>query len=300
MAIAFPARVQSQNIRGILAMLASMAAFVLNDALMKVAASTLPTGEVIFLRGLFAVPMLAVLMIATGGGRDILRAFAHRGILCRGTVEIAAAVLYLSALFHMPIADITAVLQATPLAITAGAALFLGAPVGWRRWLATLIGLAGVLVIIRPGASAFDSYAWLALLSVAFVAARDLITRQLDSGLPTFAIALVSMTLVALSGLGFLAFETWVWPQPDATLALLGAGIAMLSAQYWIILAMRTGEIAAVAPFRYSIILWAILAGYLVWHETPDFLSWIGIAIVTGAGLYTFLREQRLARAGRP
>jgi drug/metabolite transporter (DMT)-like permease len=279
-------------------MIAAMAAFVINDALMKVAATTLPTGQVIFLRGLMAVPILGALMIATDS-RGILGAFTHPGILSRGVVEIAAAALYLSALFHMPIADTTAILQATPLAITAGAALFLGAPVGWRRWLATMVGLVGVIIIIRPGASAFNPYATLAVLSVVFVAARDLITRRLGADVTTPAIAFVSMTMVGLSGIGFLAFETWRWPAPDALLALLGASVAMLCAQYWIILGMRTGEIAVVAPFRYSITLWAILAGFLVWREVPDLASWIGIAIVTGAGLYTFLREHRLARALR-
>ena len=213
--------------------------------------------------------------------------------------EVAAAVLYLSALFHMPIAECTAILQFTPLALTAGAALFLGAPVGWRRWLATLVGLIGVLIIIRPGASAFNPYAALALLSVVFIAARDLITRRLGKDVPTIVIAFTSTAAVAVSSLGLLPFETWRWPSPAAMLALIGASAALLGAQYWIILAMRTGDIAVVAPFRYSIILWAIVAGFLVWREVPDLATWIGIAIVTAAGLYTFLREHRLARAAR-
>jgi drug/metabolite transporter (DMT)-like permease len=228
-----------------------------------------------------------------------LRALRHPGILARCFAEVAAAVLYLTALFHMPIADCTAILQFTPLALTAGVALFLGAPVGWRRWLATLAGLIGVLVIVRPGATAFNPYAGLALLSVVFIAARDLLTRNLSLEVPTIAIAFTSTTAVALASIGLLPFETWQWPSSQAQLALIGAGAALLGAQYWIILAMRTGEIALVAPFRYSIILWAIVAGFAVWREIPDAASWIGIAIVTAAGLYTFLREQRLAKAVR-
>ena len=95
-------------------------------------------------------------------------------------------------------------------------------------------------------------------------------------------------------------FETWLWPETNVLVAIIGASVALLGAQYWIIYGMRTGNIAVVAPFRYSIILWALVAGYLVWREVPDLATWIGIAIVTAAGLYTFLREYRLARAARP
>jgi drug/metabolite transporter (DMT)-like permease len=296
--VAVPAHASSDNLRGIGAMLAAMAAFVVNDAMMKLAATDLPTGQVIFLRGLMIVPVLAALMLASATPATL--EMLHRpGILARCAAEVAAAILYLSALFHMPIAECTAILQFTPLALTAGAALFLGAPVGWRRWLATLVGLIGVLIIIRPGASAFNPYAALALLSVAFIAARDLITRRLGKDVPTIVIAFTSTAAVAVSSLGLLPFETWRWPSPMALLALLGASAALLGAQYWIILAMRTGDIAVVAPFRYSIILWAVVAGFLVWHEIPDLATWVGIAVVTAAGLYTFLREHRLARAAR-
>jgi drug/metabolite transporter (DMT)-like permease len=296
--IAVPAQASSDNLRGIGAMLAAMAAFVVNDAMMKLAATDLPTGQVIFLRGLIIVPVLAALMLASAT-RTTLEMLCRPGILARCVAEVAAAILYLSALFHMPIADCTAILQFTPLALTAGAALFLGAPVGWRRWLATLVGLIGVLIIIRPGASAFNPYAALALLSVTFIAARDLITRRLCKDVPTIVIAFTSTAAVAVSSLGLLPFETWRWPSSAAMLALLVASTALLGAQYWIILAMRTGDIAVVAPFRYSIILWAIVAGFMVWREVPDLATWVGIAVVTAAGLYTFLREHRLARAAR-
>ncbi len=298
MTIAVPAQASSDNLRGIGAMLAAMAAFVVNDAMMKLAATDLPTGQVIFLRGLIIVPVLAALMLASAT-RTTLEMLCRPGILARCVAEVAAAILYLSALFHMPIADCTAILQFTPLALTAGAALFLGAPVGWRRWLATLVGLIGVLIIIRPGASAFNPYAALALLSVTFIAARDLITRRLGKDVPTIVIAFTSTAAVAVSSLGLLPFETWRWPSSAAMLALLVASTALLGAQYWIILAMRTGDIAVVAPFRYSIILWAIVAGFMVWREVPDLATWVGIAVVTAAGLYTFLREHRLARAAR-
>lgn len=279
-------------------MLGAMAAFVVNDALMKLAAAELPTGQVIFLRGLIVVPLLGALLLLTATP-GTLRALSRPAITARSAAEVGAALLYFTALFHMPIAECTAILQFTPLALTAGAALFLGARVGWRRWLATLVGLIGVLIIIRPGAAAFNPFAALALLSVAFIAARDLITRTLGAEVPTLLIAFTSTAAVALSSLGLMPFETWQWPSPEALFALAGASIALLGAQYWIIFAMRTGDIAVVAPFRYSIILWAIVSGFMVWGEVPDFATWTGIAIVTAAGLYTFLREHWLAKAAR-
>jgi drug/metabolite transporter (DMT)-like permease len=295
---AVPAQASSENLRGIAAMMAAMAAFVINDTAMKLAFPELPIGQLIFVRGLLIVPMLGVLAMA-GGAAQTVRAIANPRVLLRSAAEVGAAILYLTALFRMPIADATAILQFTPLAITAGAALFLGAPVGWRRWLATLIGLIGVLIIVKPGASAFNPYAVLALLSVLFIAARDLITRTLHANVPTLAIALTSSIAVAVASLGMMPFETWAWPPARAIVLLSVSGAAILCGQFWVIKAMRSGEIAVVSPFRYSIILWAIGAGYLMWREVPDLSSWIGIAIVTAAGLYTFLREQRLAKAAR-
>jgi drug/metabolite transporter (DMT)-like permease len=296
--VAVPALSSPENLRGIAAMLASMAALIANDTLIKLAAETLPTGEVIFLRGLVASLLLVGLAAWAGGLRLPPNAGAGK-MLARSIAEVGATLLYLSALVRMPIAEATAILQFTPLAITAGAALFLGAPVGWRRWLATFAGLAGVLIIIRPGASVFNPFASLALLAVVFIAARDLITRALRREVPTLFIALTSSVSVAAASTAFLVVEQWQWPSLATTAALAAASVGLLGGQYWIIVAMRTGDIAVVAPFRYSIILWAILAGFLLWRELPDLATWIGIAIVTAAGLYTFLRELRLAMVAR-
>jgi drug/metabolite transporter (DMT)-like permease len=134
---------------------------------------------------------------------------------------------------------------------------------------------------------------------VLFSVARDLLTRGVGTGVPTLVIAGASASIVTLSSLGFTLFETWIWPSPVGVMLLAGASVALLAGQFYLIAAMRTGEIAVVAPFRYSIILWAVLSGYLVWREVPDLATWVGIAIVSAAGLYTFLREQHLARAAR-
>jgi len=299
MSLTIPAHTRSDNVRGILAMLASMAVFVINDTLVKIAAGNLPTGEAILIRGIFTTTLCGLLIARSGALWALPHALSPR-ILLRALADIGSTVFFLSALVRMPIGDIFGILQFTPLAVTAGAALFLGARVGWRRWSATCIGLIGVLLIVRPGGSAFTPYALLAIVSILFSVARDLLTRGVDASVPSLVIAGASSAAVTLASLGFTVFESWTWPAPAAVLTLLGASIALLAGQYWLIAAMRTGEIAVVAPFRYSIILWAIVAGYLVWDEAPDLASWLGIAIVTAAGLYTFLREQHLARVAQP
>jgi drug/metabolite transporter (DMT)-like permease len=298
MSLAASAHAPTDNLRGILAMLAAMGALIVNDAFIKLAAAELPTGQAIFLRGLFTTLLCAGLAAATAG-LGALRQIGARGVPARAAVEVLATIFYLNALFNMPIADATAILQFTPLAITAGAALFLGARVGWRRWLATLVGLVGVLIIVRPLGEGFNPYSALALGAVVFVAARDLLVRRVAPGVPALVIATASAVAVTISSLGFAFFETWRPPSAHALAMLAGAGLGLVGGYYWIIVAMRSGDVAVVAPFRYSIIVYAVLAGFLVWGEFPDTASWIGLAIVTAAGLYTFVRERKLARAGR-
>jgi len=298
MSLAISVHTPSENLRGILAMLAAMGSLIVNDAFVKIAAAELPTGQAIFLRGLLTTLLCATLVLATVGAPALALAGRPR-VPARACAEVAATILYLSALTRMPIADATAILQFTPLAITAGAALFLGAQVGWRRWLATTVGLIGVLIIVRPGGSGFNPYSLLALAAIVFVAARDLLTRGVGREVPALVIAATSAASVTLASLAFALFETWAWPTPSAVLVLVCAGVGLLGGNYWIVIAMRSGDIATVAPFRYSIILWAVAAGFIVWGEMPDPMSWLGIAIVTGAGLYTIMRERRLVSRSR-
>jgi drug/metabolite transporter (DMT)-like permease len=298
LALSSPAR--SENLRGIAAMLAAMGSLIVNDCFLKIAGHELPVGEVIFLRGLSATLLCIGFLAATGGLGALRLAAGPVGtwVQVRAGADVVATILYLHALMHMPIADATALLQFTPLAITVGAALFLGARVGWRRWLATAIGLVGVLVIVRPGGAGFNAYALLALSAIGFVTVRDLVTRRVGAAVPSMVVAAASSAAVMMGSVLLAPFESWMWPSLSAALLLLLAGVGLLGGNYWIVVAMRTGEIAAVAPFRYSVILWAIAAGLVVWGEVPDPPTWIGIAIVTAAGVYTILREQGLSRTG--
>lgn len=282
------------NLVAIGAMITSQAVFTVNDALIKLAARELPGGQAIFIRGLFTIAFAFALALALGG----FRAWPERKdwplIAIRNVGEIGATLLYLTALFNMPIAEATAILQFLPLAITAGAALFLGESVGWRRWLATLVGFIGVLVIIRPGTPAFNGWSLVALAAVAAIVLRDLTTRRIASRVPTVLLTFLSSLTVtaAASTLGLV--ETWRVPSAGALTMIGVAAFFLLVGYYTIIEAMRRGEVAVVSPFRYSVILWAIVAGLLVFGERPDPIALVGTAIVMVAGLYTFFRERQL------
>jgi drug/metabolite transporter (DMT)-like permease len=276
-------------------MLASMAIFVVNDTLMKVAVSHLATGQAIFVRGALTSVLGAIMIAASGAHRALPHALSRR-VLWRAAADVGGTIFFLNALVRMPMADVFGILQFIPLAVTAGAALFMGAKVGWRRWAATCVGLVGVLIIVRPGGSAFSTAALLAFLAVLFSALRDLLSRSVPPGAPPLVIVTVGAGVVTFASLGFTVVETWRWPQNSTLVILLGASAALLAGQAWLVAAMRTGHIGAVAPFRYSMVLWAIVAGYVVWGEIPDAAAWTGICIVTAAGLYTFWREQGLER----
>jgi drug/metabolite transporter (DMT)-like permease len=290
----------SSNLVAIVAMMASQAVFTVNDALMKLAARELPGGQTIFIRGLFTI-VIAVLLVAAFGG---LRAWPARKdwplIGLRNLGEIGATLLYLTALFHMPIAETTAILQFLPLAITAGAALFLGEPVGWRRWFATAVGFVGVLVIIRPGTPSFNGWSLVALASVASIVLRDLATRRIDARVPTAMLTLISSLTVTGAASAFVLTETWQVPTPPTVLMIAVAALFLLAGYYAIIEAMRHGQVAVVAPFRYSVIVWAIIAGFILFGERPDPATLAGTGIVMAAGLYTFFRERQLARQREP
>jgi drug/metabolite transporter (DMT)-like permease len=298
MSIAVHAHGRSENLRGIGAMLLAMAAFVVNDTLMKLAGGRLPIGEAIFIRATLTTGLGLLLIVASGMASALAHAFSSR-VMWRAAADLGGTFTFLAALVHMPMADIFGLLQFVPLAVTAGAAVFMGAKVGWRRWTATCVGLLGVLLIVRPGGVAFEPHTILAILAVIFSAARDLLSRSVPAHVPPLVIVTTAAALVALTSPAFIVLEDWRQPSLSTFGILVVAAAALLAGQYWLVAAMRTGEIAVVAPFRYSILLWAILAGFLVWGEVPDLPTWAGIAIVTGAGLYTFLREQRLKRLAR-
>ena len=282
------------NLAGIAAMIASMAAFTANDTCIKLLAEHLPLGEIIFLRNGMAT--LYILGFAAIAGGLTLPADAPLKLLSwRMAAEVLSTLFFLSALVRMPIADATAIAQCTPLAMTAAAAIFLKEPVGWRRWLAAIVGFLGVLLIVKPGTGTFSPEAVLILIAVALVVGRDLLTRLISGAVPTLTLTLMSAASVMPSGFALLPFETWVWPSPRDWALVLTAGLFLTGGYALIVVAMRAGDVAIIAPFRYAVILFGLISGYLIWGQFPDGLQMLGIAILTAAGLYTFHRERLYA-----
>lgn len=281
----------SDNLRGIIAMVAAMASFVAGDSIIKFVGRELPPGEMMFVRGLFASAFTLGFAYFTGALR---RAYfvTTPPMLLRALGDAGATLFFFMALLRMPFAEVSAVSQFAPLAITAGAAVFLAEPVGWRRWVALIIGLTGVLIIIRPGGAAFDWAALFVMASVLCVAARDLLTRHIGLSLPALLLTLYSAVSVTIGGLVLMPFETWQVPSTNELALLIIAGTTVFAGSYFTVVAMRAGDMAVVSPFRYVAVLFAVVSGYFVFGELPDSLTFLGIAVVIGAGLYTLHRER--------
>ena len=294
-----PAASSADNLRGAGFMVLAMAGFALNDATMKLVLAEVPLMPAIFLRGVAMSVGLLALCWATGAQHHRPGARDTRLMGLRAGAEVAATICFLTALASLPIATATAILQSTPLVVTLGAALVLGEPVGWRRGVALLIGLAGVVLIVRPGAAAFDAHALYAVAAVAFIATRDLSTRRMGARLPSALVALVSGVAVTLAAGLAAAAQPWPAVTPRQMGLMTLAAAFLIVGFIFAVRAMRVGEVAFAAPFRYSILLFAIVLGLVLFGEVPDGLTLAGAALIVGSGLFTFWREQALARRGR-
>jgi drug/metabolite transporter (DMT)-like permease len=286
----------SDNTRGALMMMASMAFFTLNDACMKAVGAELPLFQAVFLRGVATTFCLVVTARLMGGLRFDLSRRDWGLVALRTFGEIGAAYFFITALFHLPLANVTAIIQTIPLAVTLGGALFLREPLGWRRFTAIVVGFLGVLLIVRPGTEGFTVYSVYALISVVFVTIRDLSTRRLSAEVPSLTVAISAAAGVTLFGAVGVAGAEWVPVSPRASLLLGGAALFIIGGYLFSVTVMRVGDIGAVAPFRYTSLLFALVLGFLLFGEWPTLLTLAGAAVVAGTGIYTLLRERYLGR----
>jgi drug/metabolite transporter (DMT)-like permease len=286
--------VSAANRRGIVCMVGAMGCFVTNDALVKFASQSMPSAQLIFIRGFMSV--LLVLAVAHALGATPRMREATRGwVAGRALVDAIATMLYLGSLFHLPIGNATAINLAAPLFMTLFAALFMAERVRGARWLAVGFGFLGVLLVIQPRAEGFNAWALVCLLGTLFHAARDLMTRRIHAGIPSILITLsTAVAVTVVSGVSSL-FQGWM-PFGLFEFGLLAlASVFLTGGYYFIINSMRHGEMTLVAPFRYSGLLFALVLGYLVWGEVPNTLAWFGIALLIGSGLYVLVSEKRRA-----
>ena len=246
----------TDNVFGAILMAVSMLSFISNDALMKFLFQTISVEQGIFMRGLVSVPLLALIAYLRKSLFVRIDWRNWRVILTRAFAELAATMAFLTALSHMPLANITAILQALPLTVTMFAAIFFGEQVGWRRWSAILAGFIGVLIIIRPGGDGFNEYAVLAIVAVACVTVRDAITRRLDRSVPSLFVAFISAIPIFIYGGVATATTGWTIVSGAIIGIVVVAAIAITCGYLFAVMAMRNGEISFVAPFRYTGMIW--------------------------------------------
>lgn len=289
----------SDNLRGILLMLASMALFGMEDLFLKLAAENLPVGQVVFISGFFGFPIFAA-MVARQGQAVFTRAALHPAVIARNLGEMVGTLGYITALATVPLATVSAVLQALPLAVTLAAALFLKESVGWRRWSAIAAGFIGVLTVIRPGMDGFRPETMWVLLAVAGLVVRDLSSRLIPKESSTAQVSAWGLLAVVALGAMMMVQGGAVMPSGGQSMVLLGA-VIFGTAGYWaVVAASRTGEVSVVAPFRYARLIFAILIGTLYFHEGLDRLTIAGSVLIIASGLYAFARERRRKRALPP
>lgn len=284
------------NRRGIALMTASTAVFVVNDALVKYVSETLPAMQLIFIRGVLASALLLAGMHAMGATRHLGQVML-RPVLLRSGLDAVATVVFLTALFHLPLANASAINMATPLFITLFSVVLLKERVNAGRWLAIGIGFAGVLLVVQPSVQGFNGYALLAVLASVLHAARDTSTRLIPDHVPSILVTLATAVAVTLLT-GLLSLVEGWQPMRGRELGLLATAALLVAVGYHLLISsMRVGEMSVVAPFRYTNLLYALVLGYLIWSDVPNALAWAGIALLVGAGLYVLHSERERARA---
>ncbi|MHC0053944.1 DMT family transporter [Actibacterium sp. D379-3] len=283
------------NLRGIFLMTAAMAGFALEDMFIKKLSDSLPVGQILILLG--GGGTIAFSLMAMRRGQRILsRDLLRPPVMLRNLAELGTAICFISALSLIPISTASAVIQATPLAVTLGAAVFFRAEVGWRRWSAIAVGLIGVLMIIRPGLDGFQPASLLAVGAVIGLATRDLAVRAIPRSVSSLQLSAYGFAALVPAGIVLLGFGPS--PQPiDLSGATLLAGALMMgvAGYYAVVEATRVGDVAAVTPFRYARLLFALIIGVAIFGERPDHWTLLGAAIIIGSGLYTFARERALS-----
>ncbi len=287
------------NLRGSLLMIVAMAGFALEDTFIKFLSVDLSVGQILFLSGFGAALVFGAISLRRGD-RFLSGDFLNTPVLLRNLGELIAALGYVTALSLIPLSTVAAILQATPLFVTLGAALFLKEQVGWRRWSAIAAGFCGVLLVIRPGLDGFQPAALLVVMAVCGLVLRDLATRVIGASVSSFQLSGYAFATICGAGLivmplqgGFALPSMMNWLFLGATVLFGGLGY------YAIVAAMRIGEISVVMPFRYTRLLFSLAIGIWLFGERPDWPTFIGAALIICSGLYSILREHRLARANR-
>jgi len=280
--------------KGIALILASTVFLGASDVTAKYLSATLPSIEIAWIRFLVFALIMAPSMLP-GSPLYALRTKNLGLQLMRGTALLGSSLFFISGLRFLPIAEASATGFVAPLFVTALSIVFLGESVGLRRWIATAVGLIGVLIILRPGSGAFHPAAVFPLVS-AFAWACTLIMTRMMSGMER---AVTTMTYSSIAGvciLSALVPSVWVTPSWHDILFGIFIGVASTAGQWIVVLAFRYADASVLAPFSYSQLLWVSMLGFLIFGEVPDIWTVTGAAFIVASGLYTAHRE-RLRRS---
>ena len=282
------------NLRGSAFMVCAMAFFALEDMMIKAASVSLPAGEILVFFGIGGSLFFSLLTLRRGEAIFPPEALS-KSVLVRALFEMLGRVAFTLALVFTPLSSTSAILQATPLVVVLGAAIFFGEKVGWRRWSAILVGFVGVLFIIRPGLEGFESSALFAVLGMLGFAGRDLATRAAPASLSNVQLGVYGFLVLIIAGVGLMIFNgDVVVPDFKSSMQVLAATVFGVIAYYALTLAMRTGEVSAVTPYRYTRLVFALIVGFLVFGERPDAMTLIGSAIIVSGGIYTLLHNRKV------
>lgn len=276
-------------------MIGSMAAFAFEDVFVKAASTTLPISQILMIFGFGGAIVFACAALINKEPLFVRDVFSPP-MRVRAVFEIGGRLFYVLAISLSPLSAATVILQATPLVVVAGAALIFGEKVGWRRWTAIFIGLIGVVVIIRPGADSFSFLSILAVIGMIGFAGRDLASRAAPKTLSTAILGLYGFISVVVAG-GLFSFwerEPFVLPDMNIALVLGGSIIAGVTGYTCLMKAMRTGEVSAVTPFRYSRLLFGIACGVLLFGETLNYTMVIGSGLIVVSGLFIVSRSKKI------
>ena len=283
---------QNTALRAGLFMVLAMGSFVINDTLIKIIGQSLPVGEIIMIRGFMAFLVIAAICLQQG----VITGISHLTapvVIARNCLDLVSTIAFVTALMHMQIANLTAVMQAVPLAVALLSMIFLREHVGTGRMTAIILGFIGVVMIVKPSIASFNVYEALALIIVFGVALRDIVTKRIPGRIPTFVIALGNAGFVTVGGAALCLMQGFQWPALWQFGLLALAALALASGYLFMVATLRLGDLSGTAPFRYSIMVFAIVSGIVVFGEFPDWISILGMALIVITGLYAAHRESR-------
>lgn len=283
----------SHNLRGIAAILVATGSFVANDTCMKLALADAPPFQVLVMRGIAAIVWCLPVIFFMGLIRHLPKAF-NPWVVLRSTSELVAILCFITALAHMPIADLTAITQISPLVVLLGMWLLFGEKVGGLRLLLIGFGVTGALLVAQPGGVAASPFAIFGFLTAAGVAGRDILSRKVPPRTPALAVTFSTLLVVMLGALAMsLLFETQVAPTLHHAWLMVIAGFFLMCGHSFVFMAYSRTPARVVAPFSYSVMIWAGLSGVLVFGQVPNALAIAGMALIMAAGLAVVFLEGR-------